>query len=213
MNKEKIQYIFIYSIIGMVVLGLLCIPGYFVYRHYQWQDYGNNPDKKVFVETVDRINRKKEGEKTAEDYLDMGNAYYSLKMFGDAIGAYEQSNNIAKSSVAIHNLGNVYKDMGEFKKAEDAYLKTLEVDPSDIQAYLSLFEMYKLAWNGKKYNPELILLAGIAAMPDDSTLLANLANYYKEIGDKQKAMEYFEKTIQLNPSNEAAKKEIEELKK
>lgn len=212
MAQEKVQYIFIYSLLGMVVLGLLCIPAYFTYNHFVWEGYKNDPNKKPLIEKIESIYNKPSKDLTADDYIALGGDYYLLGMFNEAIDAYIKSDEITTSPTAIRNVGNVYKDKKEYKKAEEYYLQSMELDPSDTQIFVDLFELYKLPWSGGKYSPESILELGIGKMGDNSTLLATLANYYKEIGNKAKAIEYYEKTLEFNPSNEAAKQELEVLK-
>ncbi len=211
MQKEKIQYIFIYSIIGLVILGIIAVGIYFFVGYMKWQGYKSNPNKKTFAEMVEKIYQKPRGERTGDDYLSLGGAYYSLGMFGHAINAYKTSDEITTSPVALRNIGNVYKDTKQYPKAEKYYLQSMELDPSETQTFVDLFELYKIPWNGQKYSSETILQLGIGKMADNTSLLATLANYYKEIGNKEKAIEYYRKVLKVKPSNEAAKRELEEL--
>jgi tetratricopeptide (TPR) repeat protein len=214
MKKEKVQYIFIYSLIIIVILGLLCIPAYFAYKHFQWEGYRKDPTKKVLIEKIEGFYKKPTKDLLGDDYTNIGNAYYMMGMFNEAINAYKTSASIVNNTVSNSNIANAYKDIKQYKKSEEYYLKSLAIDPTDMQTYTNLFELYKLPWDGKKYSPESILELGISQpMIDTSSLMATLANYYKEIGNKAKAIEYYQKTLQLNPGNDAAKQELDALQK
>ncbi|TSC52898.1 MAG: hypothetical protein LiPW39_507, partial [Parcubacteria group bacterium LiPW_39] len=48
--------------------------------------------------------------------------------------------------------------------------------------------------------------------PDNPNLIASLAGYYRDTGQTQKAIEYYEKLVKLTPNNETARQDLEELK-
>ena len=50
-------------------------------------------------------------------------------------------------------------------------------------------------------------------MPNETDLINKLAVYYRDIGDTEKAIEYFEKSLEINPENELVTNELNRLKK
>ena len=57
-----------------------------------------------------------------------------------------------------------------------------------------------------------MLLNGLEYNPDNFELVIALADFYKEIGDKGKAIEYFGKAIEILPERaEALQAEIDKL--
>jgi len=56
------------------------------------------------------------------------------------------------------------------------------------------------------------LLSGLEYNPGNFELVINLADFYKETDDKEKAIEYFEKAIEILPERAGAlQKEIDKL--
>lgn len=118
------------------------------------------------------------------------------------------------NSISFGNLGDLYANfLKEPINAEKAYLKAIENDPEDVTYYVNLSNVYRYLIPDKQDQADDILLKGIEAVPDDSYLYNYLASYYVEKGEKEKAIEYFNKSLEIEPSNETIRKAVEELKK
>jgi tetratricopeptide (TPR) repeat protein len=215
MNTDKIQkifFIFAIAVIILMVAAVFVVP--VISSKARLNSYRKDETKKTFVEKIDKINNMPESSKSTNEYIDLGNSYYALGEHNSAISAYREaaSKTDDYSPTAYANIGNAYLGMKNYTKAQEAYLKSIEQDPGQPQVYLNLVEIYKLPWEGKKYDGEQILLKGLEYKNADVTLLSNLANYYKDGGNREKAIEYFEKALKASPSNEAIKRDLEALK-
>ena len=160
------------------------------------------------------------------------------KFFGDYLGArdaWEYASLIRpQNSTSFANLGGLYGlYLKDFPKAEFNYKKAIENSPGDIYLYTSLADLYlntspDLVSKDRDLSgerPDLeggrsglesavaIIQSGLTANPDNITLLSYLARFYKEQGNFPKALEYYQKVLVLDPSNQAVKAEIEALKK
>ena len=81
----------------------------------------------------------------------LGNAYFELNEPQKSIFYYEKSKKIMPNSPQIlHNLAVVYQSLGNISEAKKNYLKLLEINPNNIQAYFGLFNL-----NIKNINEEL----------------------------------------------------------
>lgn len=139
------------------------------------------------------------------------------KLLGDvegAITAWEYANfTHPKNSLSFSNLAALYHyDLKDYSKAETNYLISIANDPDDINTIRNLFELYyySIKDNAKA---EALLSSSIEANPNAADLYALLANFYYKTGKPAKALKYYRKTVELNPRNEGARKEIERLEK
>jgi len=68
---------------------------------------------------------------------------YNLKKYDDAIAAYQKIIAVSPDSASVYNeIGNVYRDKGERKTAEDSYKKAIGIDSGYILAYNNLAMMF-----------------------------------------------------------------------
>jgi len=116
-----------------------------------------------------------------------------------------------KNHVAHNNLGNVYRDLGKYQDAEREYLEAKKQNSKYAVAYLNLGGLYEyyLKDNQKAID---IYLEGIKENPAYFDFYNILANLYNKIGDKEKAKEYYEMSLEINNDNPAAKRGLEQLK-
>lgn len=152
------------------------------------------------------------------DNLQAANAVGQYKkVLGDiegAITAWEYANLIRpKNSLSFSNLAALYHyDLKLYDKAEQNYLISIANDPDDINTIRNFFELYyySLKNNAKA---EGLLLRSIEQNPQAPDLYSLLAGFYAETGNPQKAIEYYEKHLELNPGNAAARQVMERLKR
>lgn len=104
----------------------------------------------------------KEKSDNYEAWRDLGAAYEAIGEYDLAEKAYKKSGEINKvNTVVWNNLGELYKSQGRFEQAKDAFLKLLEADPSSIDTYLKLAEMYADGHAGTLDGAKFILGQGI----------------------------------------------------
>jgi len=117
------------------------------------------------------------------------------------------------SSPPFYNLGNLYANIyKDYPTAEKYYQKTLENDPAEISYYRNIFELYYYKYAEKKNLAEKVLLDALAQDPKNIDMINLTGTYYQETGNKSKAIEYFQKSLKLDPSNEAVKRTLQNLK-
>ncbi len=136
---------------------------------------------------------------------------------GDYLGAERAWRHIAAlkpdAVVAFSNLGHLYGYLlHDYPKAEAAYLEAVKRDPQFSDYYVSLSDIY-LAWPEKKALAEQILITGLEKKPDDPYLLGALAGYYRNNGQTDKAIEFYQKLLKVDPTNTEAKQALAALKK
>lgn len=171
----------------------------------------------------------------AVELNDIGKKVYELKIFNAAAAVFElATTNPNQKNFLIDNfyLGNaIYyyntrKDMAKpdpvmLQKANAAFEKVIEGSPNAKDAYLFNARTYRLLENDEKmaefYQKYVDII--VAAGPDEVTKAkAKMIEAYNNIAahwantDKNKAVEYFNKTLALDPANDYATKSIKVLK-
>lgn len=151
----------------------------------------NNPTR-----TMDLILQINEKERSAQDWLLLGNVLADKGEVENALYMYEKA--IAKDKKcykAYYNIGNYYMDKGQFQLALDNYKKaaSIKTDNAYIQynigcAYLKL-EEYKLA--------RLYFYRAILQKSDVAEFHYNLAYAYKKLGNEKMAETYIENYSKL----------------
>jgi tetratricopeptide (TPR) repeat protein len=90
-------------------------------------------------------NFRRAASKSAQNNIapyNLGNALYNRENYGEAFGQFKQAGerSIEKSDKhkAFHNMGNVYMQQKEYKKAEEAYKEALRNNPKDEESRYNL---------------------------------------------------------------------------
>jgi len=69
----------------------------------------------------------------------LGNAYYMINRFEEAIRVYVKALEINEKSAECHfNLASAYNDLGDHQRALAHYMRSLELDEGNIDAYICL---------------------------------------------------------------------------
>jgi superkiller protein 3 len=119
----------------------------------------------------------------------MGDAYYRLKKYNEAIDAFQKAIEIdPKYAYAYNNMGIALRKQGKYNDAIAAYKKAIEVDPKDAYAYNNM----GVALNEqKRYNEAVASYQkAIELDPADTSAKTNLTEVYLNA-------EYFENAFEL----------------
>ncbi|MFL9831375.1 tetratricopeptide repeat protein [Flavobacterium sp. ST-87] len=185
-------------------------------------------DPALYAEGIELIKKAVELEPSVADGLgDLGKEYYEKKMFKEAAAILEIATSYKESrSFLIDNyyLGNaIYfdnagkpvaeRDTIALKKADIAYGNVLEASPETVDAYVSRARTNSLLEDDQamiKYYQEYIdhVTAKGAEELAKPTVKAKLVEAYSTMAagyanfDKPKAIEYFNKALEVDPTNE-----------
>jgi len=119
------------------------------------------------------------------------------------------------SSSPYAALGAAYIWAGDFEASRQNYKRAFEIDPTHPQLSpdqsLSLINQMRRI---KKMKEALeMCLIFIEYFPKDARLYLEAGNSYALSGQREKAMEYFKKALELDPNLAAAKSNLEKLEK
>lgn len=139
----------------------------------------------------------------AECYNNLGIILRALERYEEAVAAYMTATELdPKHANAYNNLGVLRRFTGKPAEAEAAYRQAIELKPTYAEAYHNLGVLL----TGQKRHREAILcyfkvLSLEPARTDDRRLLAIA---YCEIGERDKAIEIFQKWIEEDPDSPTA---------
>ncbi len=215
MNKKNIIIVFLVLIAAL-------LAGYFYFtifyskpnrtdKIYTGEDFPRALET-MSQETLDKslIDLNKQYQKLKEDdhiYIRWINIGLLKKRLNDYAGA-EQAWLDAISynpdqSLAFGNLADLYLfDLGQNQKAEEYYLKVLEMDPNNYNYYYGIASLYRYNLTDKKDQVEYWMLEGAENNPDQAeAYYMYLANYFYQDGNNlSKVRLYSQKTLELNPN-------------
>lgn len=95
------------------------------------------------------------------------------------------------------NEGEAYRMKRDYLNAIKSYEKARKADPGHLNAYVNMANVYMLNLNNYKA-AEKVLYEGLQIAPTSQDLLYNMGFFYLTMKEKEKAKDYFLRTLQLN---------------
>ena len=155
-------------------------------------------------------NREKEG----VAYITLGNAYYKLCDFKQAIECHEQGLGIAKElgdkareGAAYNNLGIAYHNLGDFKQAMEYHQKHLRIAEElgnreeEGDAYINLGNAYYRLCDFKQaiecHEQGLRIAKELGDKAREGLTYRNLGIAHRNLGDFKQAIEYHQKHLRI----------------
>ncbi len=129
-------------------------------------------------------------------YFNRGNLYKNQKKWELALADYTKAIAINPYYAdAYYNRGLVYTNQKKWELVLADYTKAIAINPDFVQAYYNRGNLY---YNQKKWELALAdYTKAIAINPDYADAYRNRGVVYLQIGDKQKAIENFQRAAQL----------------
>ncbi|HOK40223.1 MAG TPA: tetratricopeptide repeat protein [bacterium] len=142
-------------------------------EYYNKKDYENAINE--FKNVIEY--GKKENKVVISSFIYLGNIYFNLGKYNEAIYNYINAINIETDNASYHyNLGLIYEHNNQYDKAIQEYKNAIKLDNSFIDAYTALFNLY--IFLNKKNEAIDIIQFGRAKNINNSELLFNQGLYY-----------------------------------
>ena len=164
-----------------------------------------NSDNKLaeaekFLKEIDNnIISKADDFQKAEYYQMLASIASKRGAINDAIKYYEKAVEINQTDTeAITKIADFYVQISDSTKAMEYYDMALKIDPKHAASIIGKTEIYVLLGQKEKIYLELAKL-DINTLTNPQ-LLARVAKIYSNIGDKAKAIEFYDLSIKSDPS-------------
>lgn len=204
-------------IVILVVIAVLIVgywPVSYIYNtlqeHYLVKKYAADPEWKHVTDQME-VNKRDlannpDRYKRIAATMDMGLEWYNLREFKFAAKWWKKGLAIEPNNIiGWNNLGNAYRDLKQFSKAEVAYRKSMKLARvGEVDACLALGEQYRFYDKSKQDKADDLYLECLKKHKDDRDLIARLADYYRDMGNIKNAILYFDKLYMLEPTQEVS---------
>lgn len=148
-------------------------------------------------------------------WLDLGRALGELSRYDDAESAFQKAIDLAENEpcdVAFGEIGNLYRNKGEFETAKSWYQKQIDASPQDATGYLYLGNL--LLRQGKWVEAEKAFQDALGCQfvcLEETHYSLGLVN--RSMGLYSEAKSHFEKALESDPSFGAAKLGLKDIKR
>src|SRR4051794_14958542 len=199
----------------MYALALLCIFGYFVFRHGKliedeleiipkrigdrltklWEiaHHGMRENRFLRAEKA-LLTILKIDEKNAAAYNRLGILYAKQREYKDAIDCFEIASSIEPSASSLHNLGLIYYETENYQKAAMSFEQALKMEDGLAARHIAYAKVQEKLGNDKLVLQELEKAAELEPNPETYTILAKA---YESRGMAEEAAEVQKKLSKL----------------
>ncbi|UCE62275.1 MAG: tetratricopeptide repeat protein [Phycisphaerales bacterium] len=141
---------------------------------------------------------------TLRDYrarhrLNSGQALLAEDDLEAALAEFQAAAELAPQMAVAHSkMGTIYRRMGEYELAINAFVEAIRRDPFSFQDTFDLAQLYQFTDRIK--DAVLAYLHAVELKPDSFDAQLNLGTCYQQLGDNSQAIERFEQAIEIDPS-------------
>jgi len=137
-----------------------------------------------------------------EGYYNLGAAYLFLGRDQDAIAALEKSIKLRPSPAASSKLETAYFRARKFKEAATNYREAIKSDQQNEDLWNNLGNSYRFGGQREQSHAafqQSLVLANeqLKVNPRDAALLGRVASLYAFLGQKSKALEHLDRSLQI----------------
>ncbi len=133
-------------------------------------------------------------------FYDLGMSSYIAKNYSEAIANFFRASQLAPNEPKVWNaFGLAYMEVQEYQKAENAFLKALQVDKTYSEAKLNLGVLY---YKQKDYEKALKALRDVIedeAFPQKHMAFYSLAKVYQAMDRREDYLANLRKAVAYNP--------------
>ena len=134
-------------------------------------------------------------------HFNLGNAYLSQEKYHKAIEHFHECMRLdGDDAMALCYIGEAHEQLNEFELAKHFYRKSLELAPMLAEAWLGLGIIDDL--EGKTKEGIILIQKALEIDPLNAGIFHVLAGAYEKIEEKELAIEHYEKSLELDSTDE-----------
>ncbi len=157
-------------------------------------------EKEEEEEHLQQLLKKVKYQPSKDNFNALGNAYFDVQRYDEAIDAYQKALEIDGSDPSIlTNIGNCLYFLDAYDNAAQYLRQAIALDPTDATAWAYLgnalyaLEQARTAMGCYRRALEI--------EPDNLEATRNLGNIYHDAQDFKQAVEYFERALKITPED------------
>lgn len=197
------------AFISLVVILLILISGGYALGKYKfWRTY----DTTSYADRMEALytQKAKDDPNNPDNYIQLGYTYFQKQKYDQAISCYQKALALDDKNYQAHyNLGLAFDASGKKDRAIQEFQKAINIAPKAQPAHLSLGMLYLAKGTYDKAESELN--KAYEANPGDAQLLYNLGLAKEKLGKKDDAIQAYQASLDLMPTNTAAKQALQRL--
>jgi tetratricopeptide (TPR) repeat protein len=158
---------------------------------------------KKSLEKADTLQRK------GEVYLDLGTLYGKTNRNKEALELLKRSLRYYETDKVWFNLGLTYNRLEMYDEAVEPFENAVKLNSNSVNNLMFLANAYMVIGHIDKSIPLVERASKIAI--DSVWVYGELGNYYREIGDNDKACEAYRRVLEIDPQHKEAKEKLNQL--
>ena len=140
--------------------------------------------------------------KQSQSHYKLALEFAQLSLFKNALEEFDLAIKFNPENPKIYRKkGILLFGMKKYAEAKNSFLKTIQLNPKDVQAHINLGMVHYTSGNKDNALKNWEHAVGINHDDNDSKALNNIGNIYKAENNLPKAIEYFLKAITYEPIN------------
>ena len=140
--------------------------------------------------------------KQSQSHYKLALEFAQLSLFKNALEEFDLAIKFNPENPKIYRKkGILLFGMKKYAEAKNSFLKTIQLNPKDVQAHINLGMVHYTSGNKDEALKSWEHAIGINLDDNDSKALNNIGNIYKAKNTLPKAIEYYQKAIKFEPTN------------
>jgi tetratricopeptide (TPR) repeat protein len=186
-------------IFSLVTLAVIALSIRTFVRNRDWKN-----EDTLWVATI------KESPSSPNAYNNIGDVYIRNGDFENAAKAFQRAIEIKPDYAdAYHNLANTLHRVGKLDEAQEYYDRALSINPNLWQSHIQRADIFAQKKQFELVEQEINIANAIS--PNNPEILVSYAIFYVMTDNPEKAREYAQKTLQLQPDNKRAREVLRQI--
>ncbi|MEN3013156.1 MAG: tetratricopeptide repeat protein [Endomicrobiia bacterium] len=205
--KVKFKSIFRYLlvVVGLSIVIRLWLNFLGEINYFKGFKYSKRNDLEPALYYLSKANKFQKYE--VNNNYELANTYARLKRLKEAVYYYYEALASNCGYDEIHfNLATVYSQLNNFDIAKFHYTQALFINPLSKEAYMALGSIFLSDIDKNLQSAVKLFEQAILVFPEEKDFYNNLGYLYIKSNQEQKALEYYEKALKIDPNYEFAKK-------
>ncbi len=201
--------------IGLLVIVFFVSFGGYLQERMFISKYSQEKDFWFVYESI-KENREfiKKNPKNNIAYYSLGQGYYGLKAYDEAIDALMKAAKITPNNADYWLfLARVYQAKKDYSKAKGSYFEVLRINPDAPQTYIQLAWLYYFRLDTEKDKAFEVLKSGLQRFPEDKDILFDITRFYLYDENKEEFLKFAPRYLKLDTENATIKPKYLEWKK